>query len=110
MLLGMLKPLLPKLEGFLKDHPKLKENEESRIVMRIEDAEIRIAYVKHFLERMDFAGNEWDNEEKRLSYILLGQYWDLFVQNNGEIYRLGQIRSHSTIAGLGSEEKGGLPS
>jgi len=42
MLLGMLKPLLPKLEGFLKDHPKLKENEESRIVMRIEDAEIRI--------------------------------------------------------------------
>jgi hypothetical protein len=42
MLLGMLKPLLPKLEGFLKDHPKLKENEESRIVMRIEDSEIKI--------------------------------------------------------------------
>jgi len=42
MLLGMLKPLLPKLEGFLKNHPKLKENEESRIVMRIENSEIKI--------------------------------------------------------------------
>ena len=42
MLLGMLKPLLPKLEGFLKNHPKLKENEESRIVMKIDNSEIKI--------------------------------------------------------------------
>jgi len=42
LLLGMLKPLLPKLEGFLKDHPELKENEEGRIVMRVENGEIKI--------------------------------------------------------------------
>ena len=54
MLLGMLKPLLPKLEGFLKNHPKLKENEESRIVMKIDNSEIKIEiYAYLFNENKD---------------------------------------------------------
>ena len=42
LLLGMLKPLLPKLEGFLKSHPDLKENEEANVVLKIENDEIVI--------------------------------------------------------------------
>ena len=50
MLLGMLKPLLPKLEGFLKNHPDLKENEESRVVLRVEDGEILIEIFAYLFE------------------------------------------------------------
>ena len=42
LLLGMLKPLLPKLEGFLKNHPDLQENEEANVVLKIENDEIVI--------------------------------------------------------------------
>ena len=50
MLLGMLKPLLPKLEGFLKHHPNLKENEQSRVVLRVEDGEIIIEIFAYLFE------------------------------------------------------------
>jgi|TARA_R100000988_G_scaffold102961_1_gene80164 hypothetical protein len=50
LLLGMLKPLLPKLEGFLKNHPDLKENEQSRVVLRVEDAEIVIEIMAYLFE------------------------------------------------------------
>ena len=50
LLLGMLKPLLPKLEGFLKSHPDLKENEQSRVVLRVEDAEIVIEIMAYLFE------------------------------------------------------------
>jgi hypothetical protein len=50
MLLGMLKPLLPKLEGFLKHHPDLKENEESRVVLRVDNSEIIIEIYAYLFE------------------------------------------------------------
>ena len=45
MLLGMLKPLLPKLEGFLKSHEDLKEGERAKIMMDIVDDQINIQIV-----------------------------------------------------------------
>ena len=45
MLLGMLKPLLPKLEGFLKSHEDLKEGERAKIMMDIVDDKLHIQIV-----------------------------------------------------------------
>tara|TARA_R100001443_G_C3315281_1_gene168733 strand:- start:658 stop:900 length:243 start_codon:yes stop_codon:yes gene_type:complete len=45
MLLGMLKPLLPKLEGFLKSHENLNEGERAKIVMDIVDDKIHIQII-----------------------------------------------------------------
>ena len=45
MLLGMLKPLLPKLEGFLKSHENLKEGERAKIMMDIVDDKLHIQIV-----------------------------------------------------------------
>ena len=45
MLLGMLKPLLPKLEGFLKSHEDLKEGERAKIIMDIVDDKLHIQIV-----------------------------------------------------------------
>jgi hypothetical protein len=45
MLLGMLKPLLPKLEGFLKNQDNLKTDEFADIRMNVENKEIIIQIV-----------------------------------------------------------------
>ena len=45
MLLGMLKPLLPKLEGFLKSHNDLEDGERAKIMLDIVDAKIHIQIV-----------------------------------------------------------------
>ena len=45
LLLGMLKPLLPKLERFLKDHEDLKDGERAKIMMDIVDDKINIQIV-----------------------------------------------------------------
>ena len=45
MLLGMLKPLLPKLERFLKNHEDLEENEFATITMNIFNGEFAIQIV-----------------------------------------------------------------
>ena len=45
MLLGMLKPLLPKLEGFLKNQDNLKKDEFADIRMNVENKEIIIQIV-----------------------------------------------------------------
>ena len=45
MLLGMLKPLLPKLEGFLKSHEDLKDGERAKIMMDIVDDKLHIQIV-----------------------------------------------------------------
>jgi len=45
LLLGMLKPLLPKLEGFLKNHEDLKEGERAKIMMDIVNDQIHIQIV-----------------------------------------------------------------
>ena len=41
----MLKPLLPKLEGFLKSHEDLKEGERAKIMMDIVDDKLHIQIV-----------------------------------------------------------------
>ena len=45
MLLGMLKPLLPKLEGFLKSHKDLEEGERAKIMLDIVNDKIHIQIV-----------------------------------------------------------------
>jgi len=45
LLLGMLKPLLPKLERFLKEHENLKDGERAKIMMDIVDDKINIQIV-----------------------------------------------------------------
>ena len=45
LLLGMLKPLLPKLEGFLKNQDNLKTDEFADIRMNVENKEIIIQIV-----------------------------------------------------------------
>lgn len=45
MLLGMLKPLLPKLEGFLKNQKDLKPDEFADIRMNVEKGQIIIQIV-----------------------------------------------------------------
>tara|TARA_R100000664_G_scaffold34163_1_gene54534 strand:- start:6273 stop:6515 length:243 start_codon:yes stop_codon:yes gene_type:complete len=45
MLLGMLKPLLPKLEGFLKNHENLKDGEKAKIQMDIVDDKLDIKII-----------------------------------------------------------------
>jgi hypothetical protein len=45
LLLGMLKPLLPKLERFLKTHENLKDGERAKIMMDIVDDKINIQIV-----------------------------------------------------------------
>ena len=42
MLLGMLKPLLPKLEGFLKNHENLGNGERAKIVIDLENSKLDI--------------------------------------------------------------------
>ena len=42
MLLGMLKPLLPKLEGFLKNHENLGNGEIAKIVIDLENSKLDI--------------------------------------------------------------------
>ena len=45
MLLGMLKPLLPKLEGFLKNHENLNDGEKAKIQMDIVDDKLDIKII-----------------------------------------------------------------
>tara|TARA_R100001594_G_scaffold41050_2_gene73056 strand:- start:205 stop:429 length:225 start_codon:yes stop_codon:yes gene_type:complete len=45
MLLGMLRPLLPKLERFLKSHENLKDGERAKIMMDIVDDGLHIQIV-----------------------------------------------------------------
>lgn len=45
MLLGMLKPLLPKLEGFLKSHKDLEDGERAKIMLDIVNDKIHIQIV-----------------------------------------------------------------
>lgn len=45
MLLGMLKPLLPRLEGFLKNHDNLGDDEYATISMLIDNGEINIQII-----------------------------------------------------------------
>ncbi len=45
MLFGMLKPLLPKLEGFLKSHRELEDGERAKIMLDIVDSKIHIQIV-----------------------------------------------------------------
>jgi hypothetical protein len=44
MLLGLLKPLLPKLEGFLQNQ-ELKEGEQTKILLDVQNGEIVILIV-----------------------------------------------------------------
>ena len=45
MLLGMLKPFLPKLEGFLHSKKELKEGERAKIVMDVINNQIHIQII-----------------------------------------------------------------
>tara|TARA_R110002020_G_scaffold418150_1_gene627408 strand:- start:23 stop:241 length:219 start_codon:yes stop_codon:yes gene_type:complete len=44
MLLGLLKPLLPKLEGFLQNQ-KLEDGEEAKILLDVKNKEISITII-----------------------------------------------------------------
>ena len=61
MLLGMLKPLLPKLQVFLKSHEDLKEGERAKIMMDIVDDKLHIQIV---------AINQKENGEFVITQIL----------------------------------------
>ena len=45
MLLGILKPLLPKLEGFLNSHKDLESGEKAKILLDVIDSQIYIQIV-----------------------------------------------------------------
>jgi len=45
ILVKMLKPLLPKLEGFLTNNPNLTEGEQAKIMLDVVDGEINIIIV-----------------------------------------------------------------
>ena len=45
MLIKMLKPMLPKLEGYLKNNPNLTEGETAKVMLDVKDGEISIVIV-----------------------------------------------------------------
>lgn len=67
MLLGMLKPLLPKLEGFLKNHENLGNGERAKIVIDLENSKLDIKILAFKQVPKD---TERKNDEVVISRIL----------------------------------------
>tara|TARA_R100001086_G_scaffold50619_1_gene22473 strand:- start:805 stop:1047 length:243 start_codon:yes stop_codon:yes gene_type:complete len=67
MLLGMLKPLLPKLEGFLKNHENLGNGERAKIVIDLENSKLDIKILAFKQVPKDI---ERKNDEVVISRIL----------------------------------------
>tara|TARA_R100000231_G_scaffold33800_1_gene29673 strand:+ start:1108 stop:1350 length:243 start_codon:yes stop_codon:yes gene_type:complete len=53
LLKGMLKPLLPKLEGYLRNHQDLKDGERSKIMLDLVDNKIHIQVIALQIKKKD---------------------------------------------------------